>query len=159
MITDLPIGFLTSRYSAMKKLPIPKNEVERINRLIAYNLKGLGKEPELDIFAQAACLITDCKSSLIAMMEEDMQYVQSCIGIEIDSVNRKDTVCQYTILSPEVLIIEDTLKDERTSSNPLILAGNIRFYAGVAIMDEDGYALGTICVIEYEPKVLTAKQV
>lgn len=142
----------------MENFPIPSNEIERIQRLELYDLKGLGKEPNLDVFAQAACLITDCPSSLIAMMEEDTQFIQSCVGLDLDSVDRKNTVCQYTIMSNEVLVIEDTFEDPRTTNNPLIRAGNIRFYAGVPIVDEEGFALGTICVIDYEPKKLSEKQ-
>lgn len=143
----------------MESFPMPANEFERIQRLHMYDLKSLGKEPELDVFAQAACLITDCSSSLIAMMEEDTQLIQSCIGLELDSVERCNTVCQYTIMSNDILIIEDTFEDPRSSSNPLIRAGNIRFYAGVPIMDEEGFALGTICVIDYVPKSLSEKQI
>ena len=142
----------------MEHYPFPDNEVERIQRLHLYDLHGLGKEPSLDVFAQAACLITDCPSSLIAMMEEETQFIQSCVGLELDSVDRRHTICQYTIMSRNVMVIEDTFNDPRSSSNPLVKAGGIRFYAGVPIMDEEGYALGTICVIDYIPKTLSDKQ-
>ena len=143
----------------MENYPLPMNELERIRQLRSYELLGLGKDPDLDVFAQAACLITDCPASLIAMMEEDTQRIQSCVGMELDSVERRNTVCQYTIMSKDVLVISDTMEDLRTSTNPLIREGNIRFYAGVALMDDEGNALGTICVIDFEPKSLTAKQV
>lgn len=136
----------------------PENEWRRIEKLKSYELMGLGKDPELDVFAQAACLITDCPAALIAMMEEQTQRIQSCVGMELDTVERKNTVCQYTILSKELLVIEDTFEDPRSSSNPLIREGNIRFYAGVPLMDEDGDVLGTICVIDFQPKSLSDKQ-
>ncbi|WP_312747461.1 response regulator [Sphingobacterium multivorum] len=136
----------------------PENELRRIEKLKSYELMGLGKDPELDVFAQAACLITDCPAALIAMMEQDTQRIQSCVGMELDTVDRKNTVCQYTIMSKEVLVIEDTFEDPRSSSNPLIREGNIRFYAGVPLLDDDGDALGTICVIDFHPKTLSDKQ-
>src|SRR5690606_20905610 len=136
----------------------PENELRRIEKLKSYELMGLGKDPELDVFAQAACLITDCPAALIAMMEQETQRIQSCVGMELDTVERKNTVCQYTIMSKEVLIIEDTFEDPRSSSNPLIREGNIRFYAGVPLMDEDGDVLGTICVIDFQPKSLSDRQ-
>lgn len=142
----------------MAKNLVPENELKRIEKLKSYELLGLGKDPELDVFAQAACLITDCPASLISMMEEDTQRVQSCIGMEMETVERENTVCQYTILSKDVLVIEDTLEDERSSSNPLIREGNIRFYAGVPLLDDEGYALGTICVVDFHPKKLSGKQ-
>lgn len=143
----------------MKNYPVPADELERIHRLHSYGLLGLGKEAELDVFAQAACLIADCPSALIAMMEEETQLIQSCVGLELDSVERRNTVCQYTIMSKEVLVIEDTFEDDRSSFNPLIRAGNIRFYAGVPLLDDDGFALGTICVIDFVPKSLSEKQI
>jgi len=136
----------------------PENERARIEKLKSYELMGLGKDPELDVFAQAACLITDCPAALIAMMEEETQRIQSCVGIELDTVERKNTICQYTIMSQELLVIEDTFSDERSSGNPLIREGNIRFYAGVPLMDDEGDALGTICVIDFQPKTLSDKQ-
>lgn len=143
----------------MEQYPVPENELERIRQLKSYELLGLGKDPDLDVFAQAACLITDCPASLIAMMEEDTQRIQSCVGMELDTVERRNTVCQYTIMSKNVLVIEDTFEDPRSASNPLIREGNIRFYAGVPLLDDEGNALGTICVIGFEPKSLSAKQV
>lgn len=136
----------------------PENEWRRIEKLKSYELMGLGKDPELDVFAQAACLITDSPAALIAMMEEQTQRIQSCVGMELDTVERKNTVCQYTIMSTELLVIEDTFEDPRSSSNPLIREGNIRFYAGVPLMDEDGDVLGTICVIDFQPKSLSDRQ-
>ena len=143
----------------MLNYPFPENEVERIKRLTTYDLKGLGKEPEFDVFAEAACLITDCRYSIIAIMEEETQFIQSCVGLELDSVERHNTICQYTVLSKDVLIIDDTLNDPRTATNPLILAGNIRFYVGLPIMDDDGFVLGTICAVDTEPKILSEKHI
>lgn len=143
----------------MEQYPVPENELERIRQLKSYELLGLGKDPDLDVFAQAACLITDCPAALIAMMEEDTQRIQSCVGMELDAVERRNTVCQYTIMSKDVLVIEDTFEDPRSATNPLIREGNIRFYAGVPLLDDEGHALGTICVIGFEPKSLSLKQV
>ncbi|WP_293889096.1 MULTISPECIES: response regulator [unclassified Sphingobacterium] len=137
----------------------PENELRRIEKLKSYELMGLGKDPELDVFAQAACLITDCPAALIGMMEQETQRIQSCVGIALETVDRNNTLCQYTIMSKEVVIIEDTFDDVRSSSNPLIREGNIRFYAGVPLLDDDGDALGTICVIDFQPKKLSEKQV
>ncbi|MGO4708816.1 GAF domain-containing protein [Chryseobacterium sp. 2TAF14] len=143
----------------MDKYPVPDNEYERINKLKLFDLLQLEKDPQLDIFAETASLITDCPAALIAMMESETQVIQSCIGLDLDTVDRKNTVCQYAIASGKVVIINDTLLDERSSENPLILAGGIRFYAGVPLVDDEGFALGTLCVIDYKPKTLTEQQV
>ena len=93
--------------------------------------------------AQSAALLTDCPASLIAVMERDTQTVQSCVGVDFNFVDRKNTVCQYAVATGEPVIINDTLLDERSSSNPLILVGGILFYAGIPMKDEEGYVLGT----------------
>lgn len=142
----------------MENYPVPGNELERLHKLSTYDLLGLGKDADLDVFATAACLITDSPASLIAMMEADTQHIQSCVGLDLETLDRRHTVCQYTIMSTELLIIEDTLLDSRSVNNTLIRSGNIRFYAGVPLFDSDGLVLGTICVIDYQPKALSAKQ-
>lgn len=143
----------------MKKYPIPANEEKRMKKLEYFDLLNLEKDPQLDIFAETACLVTDCPASLIAMMESETQTIQSCVGLALDFVDRKSTLCQYSIASGDVVVINDTLSDERSSDNPLILAGGIRFYAGVPLIDDEGFALGTICVIDYKPKTITDEQI
>lgn len=143
----------------MNSYPVPENEKDRIKRLEFHNLLNLGKDPELDVFAEGACIIADCPSSLIAMMEEETQIIQSCVELELDTVDRKNTICQYAIASREIIIINDTLLDERSSYNPIIKESNIRFYVGVPLIDTEGFVLGTLCVIDYIPKSITDHQI
>ncbi|MCS3870676.1 PAS domain S-box-containing protein [Chryseobacterium ginsenosidimutans] len=143
----------------MDKYPVPDNEDGRINKLKFFDLLQMPKDPQLDIFAETAALIADCPAALIAMMESEAQVIQSCIGLDFDSVDRKSTLCQYTIASGEVVIINDTLSDERSFENPLILTGGIRFYVGIPLIDDEGFALGTLCVIDYKSKILTDNQI
>jgi len=143
----------------MKKNILPDNEIERLKKLEFFDLLNLGKDPQFDVFAETACLIADCPASLIAIMESETQTIQSCIGLEIDSVARENTVCQYSIASGEVVIINDTLLDDRSKNNPLILEGGIRFYVGIPFIDDEGFALGTICVIDYKPRTIIESQI
>jgi len=138
---------------------MPPNENQRLESLKLHELLDLKKDPELDIFAEAACLITDCPVAIIGVMEADHQRIQSCVGMGVDFVPRRETVCQYTIMSRDVLIIEDTFLDQRTSSKRMIIDGNIRFYAGVPLVDENGLVLATICVVDFVPKSLSDKQI
>jgi len=138
--------------------PLPHNEIQRLESLRLHELLDMKKDPELDVFAEAACLITNCPVAIIGVMEADHQRIQSCVGMEVDFVPRQETVCQYTIMSHDLLIIEDTFTDERTASKSMIIDGNIRFYAGVPIVDENGLVLATICVVDFVPKSLSDKQ-
>jgi len=143
----------------MKKFPKPNNEKNRLEKLSFYGLHNLPKDPDLDVFAEAACLITDCAASLIAMMESETQKVQSCVGFELDVLPRESTICQHTIMSNDVLVIEDTLLDDRSRYNETMISAGVRFYVGVPLLDEEGHALGTICAFDFEPKKITCKQV
>lgn len=143
----------------MTTYPVPHNENRRLESLRLHELFDLAKDPELDIFAEAACLITDCPVAIIGVMEAEHQRIQSCVGMAVDFVPRRETVCQYTIMSNDVLIIEDTFADDRTASNRMIIDGNIRFYAGVPLADENGLVLATICVVDFVPKALSDKQI
>lgn len=143
----------------MQIYPIPENEKDRLKRLKKYRLIGLGKDGDFDVFAQAALAITACKSSLISVMEQDVQRVQSCFNISIDTVERKQSVCQYTIMSKQPLIIEDTLQDDITSANPILKEIGIRFYAGFPVIDDQGYAIGTLCVYDDKPRSLDENQI
>ena len=138
---------------------IPDNEQDRLKKLKFFDLLNLRKDPQFDVFAETACLIADCPASLISIMESNTQTIQSCIGLEIDSVERQNTICQYSIASGETVIINDTLLDERSRENPLILEGGIRFYVGIPIVDDEGFALGTICVIDYKARTITESQI
>lgn len=73
----------------MKKYPIPANEEGRMKKLEYFDLLNLEKDPQLDIFAETACLVTDCPAALIAMMESETQTIQSCVGLALDFVDRK----------------------------------------------------------------------
>ncbi|WHF50300.1 response regulator [Chryseobacterium gotjawalense] len=143
----------------MKQYPIPDNEKERIEKLKFLDLLDLEKDPELNVFAEGASLIADCPVSLIAIMAEDSQHINSCVGLQFDSVNRQDTMCQYVIADKEILIIHDTLLDERSSHNALIIEAGIRFYLGIPLIDDEGFVLGTLCVIDYQPKKLSENQI
>lgn len=138
---------------------IPDNEIERLKKLEFFDLLNTGKDPQFDVFAETACLIADCPASLISIMESETQEVRSCIGLEIDSIARENTVCQYAVATGEVIIINDTLLDDRSRSNPLFLQGGIRFYMGIPFFDDAGFALGTICVIDYKPRTVTDAQI
>lgn len=143
----------------MDNYPVPDNEKGRIKKLELFDLLNLPKDPQLDVFAEAACLIADCPSSLIAIMESEIQTIQSCIGLSLDAVDRKNTLCQYSVASGDVVVINDTLTDSRSSGNSIILEGGIRFYAGIPLIDDEGFVLGTICVIDYKPKTISENQI
>lgn len=143
----------------MNNYPVPGNEKERIKRLELLDLLNLSKDPQLDIFTETARLISGCQISFIAIMGSETHTIKSCVGASMDVLDRKDAICHYPVATGQMVIIPDTLLDERSSGNSGVMEAGIRFYAGVPLIDEEGFALGTLCVLHNEPKILSEEQI
>jgi GAF domain-containing protein len=97
--------------------------------------------------------------SLITLIDEHRQWFKSKTGIQFSELPRELSMCQYVIQVPGKIIIEDSATDERFKDDPLVTNNpSLRFYAGYPLIDPNGYALGTLCVIDQKPKQLTASQ-
>jgi len=95
---------------------------------------------------------------LITLMGEHRQFIKVKVGIDIESFDRENSFCKYLIGS-NVLVISDTLLDERLKDHPLVTEGyKIRFYAGVPLITTSGYHLGSLCVLDHKPHEFSAKQ-
>lgn len=142
-----------------KDLPIPKNEVARLDALAQYNILDTLPEEEFDRLTQLASIICGVPIALITLVDKDRQWFKSKIGLDETETPRDISFCQYTIIDESLFEIEDATKDERFLSNPSVTdQPNIRFYAGYPLIDPDGYALGSLCVIDRETRKLTADQ-
>lgn len=136
----------------------PSNEAQRIERLHYLHLSDLGLDPEFDACIEAACALASVPMGLIGLMNSSIQQVQSCYGMQVERVQREDTLCQYTIALGEPLLISDTLEDERSKDNALLKELGIRFYAGFPIFATTGEILGTLCVLDVEPRTLSERE-
>ncbi len=142
-----------------KNLPIPKNEVSRLGALAQYNILDTLPEEEFDRLTQLAAIICGVPIALISLIDKDRQWFKSKIGLDAPETPRDISFCQYTINGESLFEIEDATKDGRFLSNPLVTdQPNIRFYAGFPLIDPDGYALGSLCLIDREARKLTSDQ-
>ncbi|HSJ66427.1 MAG TPA: GAF domain-containing protein [Anditalea sp.] len=136
------------------------NEVNRLLDLRAYQVLDTLPEKELDDIIEIASAICDTPISLITFVDDTRQWFKAKKGIDITETPRADAFCEYALSNPkDLLIVEDPLNDYRFSSNPLVLENpHIRFYAGAPLASSNGHVLGTLCVIDNQPRTITESQ-
>ncbi|MCH4810921.1 GAF domain-containing protein, partial [Vreelandella neptunia] len=144
----------------MKAPPIPENEHERQRALDETHLIDDGPEARFDRFTRLARQIFSVPISLISLIDGDSQRFKSHQGLEATETPRNISFCGHAILTSSPLIVEDTLKDPRFADNPFVTnTPNIRFYAGVPLHTVNGYRIGTLCLIDTQPKRFAPQQV
>ncbi len=143
----------------MQKPKALLNEDERLNALRSYNLLDSDNDEIFDSFTKLASSICNTPVAVISLVDQDRQWFKSKIGIESTSTARDISFCGHAITQKELFVVKDALKDDRFSDNPLVTeAPNVVFYAGKPLIDDNGYAIGTLCVIDHKPRDLSAEQ-
>ena len=134
-------------------------EAKRLAALNSYNVMDTLPEKEYDAITRLASYICQVPIALISLVDQERQWFKSAVGLNVDQTPRADAFCNHTILSDEILEIDDATKDEAFKDNTLVTGGvNIRFYAGAPLIDPDGHRLGSLCVIDTVPRKLNEQQ-
>ena len=136
------------------------NEQERLQELLNYEILDTPAETELDELAQIASAICDTPISLVSLIDQDRQWFKAAVGLDVQETPREDSFCQHALHNPEeVLVVENSLQDQRFKENPLVLGDpHIRFYAGAPLKTSAGNVLGTLCIIDNKPRKISEKQ-
>ena len=144
----------------MISAPIPANEQERLAALYEYNILDTISEKDYDDITHIAAEICNMPISLISIIDHDRQWFKSRVGLDDPETSRDIAFCTYAILDPsEIFVVNDAKKDERFHDNPLVTGGpHIGFYAGVPLVNNSGFPLGTLCVIDNKVNKLTSEQ-
>ncbi len=143
----------------MLPAPIPANEAARLAALARYDILDTGAEAEFDDFTRLAARICGTPVAQITFVDSDRQWFKSNFGVDVPEMPRAIGFCAHTILGTEVLEVPNMLEDERFVDNPLVVQDpSVRFYAGAPLMTPDGVAVGSLCVLDSEPKALTEHQ-
>lgn len=144
----------------MLEAPIPEDDECRLQALDSYGLIDTPGEQKFDDLISIAAYICQCSTALISLVDSHRQWFKSSIGLgEVRETPRSVSFCGHAIQTGALFEITDTHEDLRFCDNPLVTSAPfVRFYAGVPLIDEDGYALGTLCVIDQQPKRLNAAQ-
>ena len=135
---------------------ILENDSERLKALSEYEILDGTTDEELNDLVELASEICETPISLVTLIDEDRQWYRAKKGIDEKGTSRDVAFCNYTILQQELVEIKDATKDERVKDNPHVTSDedHIRFYAGVPLTNRAGYNLGSLCVIDIEPREL-----
>ncbi len=133
--------------------PLPPDEPRRLAVLRELCLLDTPADRVFDLITQLAARTLRTPIALVSLIDEQRQWFKSRIGLEATQTPRSQAFCAYAIHSPDLLVVADARKDPRFRDNPLVTGPPfIRFYAGAPLMLADGTGLGTLCVIDTEPR-------
>lgn len=137
----------------LQPFPLPENETQRIRTLHALELLDTEPDERFNRLTRLAQRLFDTPIALLSLVDSDRQWFKSRIGLNIRETPREASFCTYAILGDDPLIVPDATEDDRFRDHPMVVnLPEIRFYAGCPVKAPDGSALGTLCVIDHEPR-------
>ncbi|MDB6068245.1 MAG: hypothetical protein JWR26_4453 [Pedosphaera sp.] len=142
------------------KAAIPDNENARLKALSAYDILDTKAESAYDDITFVASAICKTPISVMSLVDKDRQWFNSHLGLSTTETPRDQAFCAHTILQDEPLVVTNALADERFADSTLVTGETqIRFYAGVPLITNEGFSLGSLCVIDRKPRTLDESQI
>ncbi|ATB29929.1 hybrid sensor histidine kinase/response regulator [Melittangium boletus] len=148
------VGFVVSGESTLA--PLPPNEAARLEALWGYEVDP-APEVSFDELTRLATRLSGTPIAFIALMEREHLWFKSRQGLELRATARDMSFCAHTVFLGRTLVVPDTAADVRFRFNPFV--AGLRFYAGVPLVNPEGFVLGTLCVLDTVPRVLTLEQI
>jgi GAF domain-containing protein len=137
----------------------PSQESARVAALDRYAILDTEPEQTFDDLVILAAHICKTPIAMLSLVDEHRQWFKSRVGIQIRETPKETAFCAHAIQQEDLFIVPDTFKDPRFKDNPMVQGEpHIRFYTGAPIVNEDGFALGTLCVIDRQPRELDSEQ-
>ena len=136
---------------------VPKNENDRLEALWNMHLLDTKPEERFDVITRKAVEKLQVPVSMITLLDKNREWYKSCQGFDKKEMPRKNSFCAHTLGTGQLLIVEDTLEDQRFADNPQVIKPpHIRFYAGVPLLErKSGLVVGVFCVKDTKPRKLS----
>jgi diguanylate cyclase (GGDEF)-like protein len=132
------------------------NEQARLASLREHEILDTTPDQAFDDIAELASNVFNLPIALVSLVDENRQWFKARVGLDLTETNRDVSFCGHTINEDEAMVVEDATQDERFHDNPLVTQeGGIRFYAGAQLRDASGLPLGTLCLIDNQPRAFT----
>lgn len=129
------------------------DEADRLAALARYDILDTPTEPAFDAITRIAALVCKAPIAAVNLVADTRQWFKSEIGLGVRETPVEISICAKAILQPGVSVVPDTTKDERFTDNPLVTGEpHLRFYAGARLDTPEGLPLGTVCILDYEPR-------
>lgn len=140
--------------------PIPANETERLAALHRYKILDTPPEAAFDRITALAARLFQMPTALISLVDESRAWFKSRYGFDWQEMPHDATLCSFALLDDDVFIVPDAQQDDRFACNPFVQdEPGVRFYAGAPLLSHDGFNLGTLCVVDTQPRdPLSAEQ-
>lgn len=136
------------------------HEPERLRALDRYDVLDSPRERDFDDIAELASEICGAPIAVVNLIGAGRQFFKAEVGLGVRETPIETSFCGHAILQEEFMLVPDASLDGRFEGNPLVTGPpGLRFYAGALLRTEEGHAIGTLCVLDYEPRVLSGQQV
>jgi signal transduction histidine kinase len=135
-------------------------EHRRLAALRAYDILDTARESAFEDITRIASLVCGTPIAVVNLIDAERQWFKSEVGLGVRETPLATSICAHAILEHDMLVVPDTTLDGRFAENPLVTGDpGLRFYAGALLKTPDGLAIGTVCVLDTEPRGLSQEQV
>jgi len=140
--------------------PVPANEIERVAAVETYRVTDTPPEVAYDDIAELAAEICRCPVGMINVIADTQEWLKAKYGLPPTlAYLPRGTACSTAICQCDLLTVPDLANDERFAGLAAVKGDpHFRFYCGMPLINPEGYALGTVCVFDFEPRELTFEQ-
>jgi GAF domain-containing protein len=148
---------------AMLPAPTPRNEEERLAELDGLNLLDTPTEADFDHVTERLTKLFRVPIALLTLIDKNRQWFKSQTGLPADlaearCTSRDVSLCGHVVANDEILVVRDLARDPRFANNPFVSDHGLRFYAGVPLRGPNGFPIGSLCILDTNPREMTRQE-